>query len=29
MQKYKEKHNNQIGLKNSMLKYLSKNPKKV
>ncbi len=29
MQKYKEKHNNQIGLKNSMLKHLSKNPKKV
>jgi hypothetical protein len=29
MQKYKEKHNYQIGLKNSMLKYLSKNLKKV
>ena len=29
MQKYKEKHNNQIGLRNSLLKYKSKNPKKV
>ncbi|GEM_PF-3105058 len=29
MQKYKEKQNNQIGLRNSMLKYKSKNPKKV